>query len=66
MGRAARGVTGIRFEGDDKVVGLAVIPKVSDEAPTEGKEEPHAPHRVRKRLRQTNSCVGVPLAESWW
>jgi DNA gyrase subunit A len=39
MGRAARGVTGIRFEGDDKVVGLAVIPKATGEAPTEGQEE---------------------------
>ena len=38
MGRAARGVTGIRFEGDDKVVGLVVIPKTTTETPAEGEE----------------------------
>ena len=35
MGRAARGVTGIRFEGDDKVVGMTVIAK-----PKEGEQSP--------------------------
>jgi DNA gyrase subunit A len=38
MGRGARGVTGIRFEGDDKVVGLAVVPKAITETP-EGTED---------------------------
>jgi DNA gyrase subunit A len=38
MGRAARGVTGIRFEGDDKVVSMTVIAK-SAEQPAEGAEE---------------------------
>jgi DNA gyrase subunit A len=38
MGRAARGVTGIRFEGDDKVVGLAVIPRATSEAPQDSEE----------------------------
>jgi DNA gyrase subunit A len=38
MGRGARGVTGIRFEGEDKVIGLAVIPKATETAP-EGAEE---------------------------
>lgn len=37
MGRAARGVTGIRFEGDDIVVSMTVLPQNS--APTEGAEE---------------------------
>ena len=32
MGRAARGVTGIRFEGDDKVVSMTVISKKQAEA----------------------------------
>jgi DNA gyrase subunit A len=32
MGRAARGVTGIRFEGDDKVVGMTVIQKPKEGA----------------------------------
>jgi DNA gyrase subunit A len=36
MGRAARGVTGIRFEGDDKVVGMTIVsshqPENADEA----------------------------------
>ena len=40
MGRGARGVTGIRFEGDDKVVGMTVISSgepsaVTEETPTE-------------------------------
>jgi DNA gyrase subunit A len=38
MGRGARGVTGIRFEGDDKVVGLVVVPTKNAEA-GEAKEE---------------------------
>jgi DNA gyrase subunit A len=38
MGRAARGVTGIRFDGDDRVVGLAVIPKAITEVP-DGNED---------------------------
>ena len=38
MGRTARGVTGIRFEGDDQVVSMAVLPK-APEAPVEGEEE---------------------------
>jgi DNA gyrase subunit A len=38
MGRAARGVTGIRFEGDDTVVSMTVLPQ-SGEA-MEGQEEP--------------------------
>jgi DNA gyrase subunit A len=37
MGRAARGVTGIRFEGDDIVVSMTVLPQNSE--PTEGTEE---------------------------
>ncbi len=38
MGRTARGVTGIRFEGDDQVVSMAVLPK-APEVPVEGEEE---------------------------
>jgi DNA gyrase subunit A len=38
MGRTARGVTGIRFEGDDQVVSMAVLPK-APESPVEGEEE---------------------------
>ncbi len=38
MGRTARGVTGIRFEGDDQVVSMAVLPK-APETPVEGEEE---------------------------
>jgi DNA gyrase subunit A len=37
MGRAARGVTGVRFEGDDKVVSMTVIARES------GSPEPAAP-----------------------
>jgi DNA gyrase subunit A len=38
MGRSARGVTGIRFEGDDAVVGMTVIQGGST-PPAEGQEE---------------------------
>lgn len=38
MGRAARGVTGIRFEGDDKVVSMAVLTKAAQQQ-GEGIEE---------------------------
>jgi DNA gyrase subunit A len=38
MGRAARGVTGIRFEGDDKVVGMTILPKPAEGAPAEEEE----------------------------
>jgi DNA gyrase subunit A len=38
MGRAARGVTGIRFEGDDKVVSMTILPKPAEPA-LEGAEE---------------------------
>ena len=34
MGRAARGVTGIRFEGDDKVVSMTIIAKPKEEDST--------------------------------
>jgi DNA gyrase subunit A len=37
MGRAARGVTGIRFEGDDTVVSMTILPKATE--PKEGEEE---------------------------
>ena len=38
MGRAARGVTGVRFEGDDKVVSMTILPKAAEPA-AEGAEE---------------------------
>jgi DNA gyrase subunit A len=38
MGRSARGVTGIRFEGDDKVVSMTVIAK--QDSAKEGESEP--------------------------
>jgi DNA gyrase subunit A len=38
MGRAARGVTGIRFEGDDRVVSMTILAR-SAEQPAEGAEE---------------------------
>jgi DNA gyrase subunit A len=38
MGRAARGVTGIRFEGDDKVVGMTILPKAPEGAAVEEEE----------------------------
>ena len=38
MGRAARGVTGIRFEGDDKVVGMTILPKAPEGATGEEEE----------------------------
>jgi DNA gyrase subunit A len=38
MGRGARGVTAIRFEGDDRVVGMTVLPKLDPEASKEQEE----------------------------
>jgi DNA gyrase subunit A len=38
MGRSARGVTGIRFEGDDSVVSMTVVHEGSNEPNAEGEE----------------------------
>ncbi len=39
MGRSARGVTGVRFEADDKVVSMAVIPKHPEALAVDGTTE---------------------------
>jgi DNA gyrase subunit A len=38
MGRGARGVTGIRFEDDDKVVGMTILPKSPEQSEGDGEE----------------------------
>lgn len=77
MGRAARGVTGVRFEGDDKVVSMTVIshteatpqtPALTAPAEAEAHEQPSAPRGEEEDVTLLTVCQNgygkrTPIAE---